>query len=86
MPDEAKKAVRGRPVTGKAKSSTERSKAADEALVASGGRIMRARLSPDSAASLAILKAALGSDKNALDAALNFAAKNIDIIVGTNVN
>ena len=84
MTEEAKKALRGRPATGKAKTSAERSKAADEALIASGGRVLRARLSPAAAQALAVLSTSLGSDKEGIDSALIFAAKNIQFIVGTN--
>jgi len=84
MTDIDKKPVRGRPVTGMAKTSAERSKAADEALVALGGRVLRARLSPAAAAALAALSESLGSDKKGIDVALIFAAKNIQLIVGTN--
>jgi hypothetical protein len=84
MVEDAMKVGRGRPVTGNAKTSAERSKAADEALVAAGGRVLRARLSPAAAAALATIKASLGSDKDALDAALVFAAENMQLNVGTN--
>ncbi len=77
MTDIKKKPVRGRPVTGTAKTSTERSKAADEALIAAGGRVLRARLSPAAASALAALSAKLGSDKEGIDAALVFAAQNL---------
>lgn len=77
-------APRGRPVTGQAKTSSERSKAADVTLMAAGGRVLRARLSPAATAALATIKASLGSDKDALDAALIFAAENMQLIVGTN--
>lgn len=78
MTEEAKKALRGRPATGKAKTSAERNKAADDALVVSGGRVYRARLAPASNAALSALAVRLGvSDKDALDAALIFAEKNM---------
>lgn len=73
---EATKPRRGRPVTGKAKSSTERGKAADEALVASGGRILsRLRLSPEAAAALVALSERDGGDRIAIEQALVAAAK-----------
>jgi hypothetical protein len=55
-----KAAPRGRPRTGTAKTSTARGKAADDALLAAGGRIVRARLSPDAAAALDILAECTG--------------------------
>lgn len=77
--------IRGRPRTGQAKSSTQRGKEADEALIAAGGRVMRARLSPAAATALSNIKAVIGrSDKEAMDAALIFAGENINLIVGTN--
>jgi len=82
--EEVQKSRRGRRPTGKAKTSAQRSKAADEALVAAGGRVMRARLSPTAASALATIKASMGSDKEALDAALIFAAQNMQLNVGTN--
>jgi len=85
MTEDVQKARRGRKPSGEAKTSTQRSKAADEALVAAGGRVMRARLSPAAATALATIKASLGSDKDALDAALIFAAENMQFNVGTNV-
>lgn len=75
---QAVKARRGRPVTGEAKSSTERGKAADEALVQSGGRILsRVRLSPDAAAALLALSEQYGSDRAAIEKALVAAAKKL---------
>lgn len=71
-------APRGRPRTGTAKTSTARGKAADDALLAAGGRIVRARLSPDAAAALDVLAARAGSQKEAFDLALVFAAQNIE--------
>jgi len=79
-----KAALRGRPVTGTAKTSTERGKAADDALLAAGGRIVRARLSPDAAAALDLLAERAGSQKEALDQALVHAAKTMRINVDTN--
>ncbi|AEA65983.1 hypothetical protein bgla_4p2180 (plasmid) [Burkholderia gladioli BSR3] len=65
------KPSRGRPATGKAMTPTERVKAADAALVASGGRVMsRMRLSPAATAALAVLKKRYGSDRAAIEAAL----------------
>lgn len=73
-----KEARRGRPATGTAKTSTERGKAADEALVAAGGRILgRLRLSPAGAAALDALVTRDGSDKAAVERALIDAAKNL---------
>ena len=77
MTEDKKTAPRGRPPTGKAKSSTARGKAADEALLAAGGRIVRARLSPDAASALDVLAERAGSQKEAFDQALIFAAKSI---------
>lgn len=84
MTEVKKTAPRGRPPTGKAKSSTARGKAADEALVAAGGRIVRARLSPDAASALDMLAERAGSQKEALDWALIFASEHIKFIVDTN--
>jgi hypothetical protein len=62
---------RGRPVTGEAMTSTERVKAADEALVSAGGRVIsRTRLSPQATAALAVLSRRYGSDRAAIEAAL----------------
>ncbi len=74
---EAKKtAQRGRPRSGAAKTSTQRGKAADDALVASGGRILsRVRLSAEAAGALAALSKRDGSDKAAIEQALTAAAK-----------
>ena len=75
---EAIKARKGRPVTGQAKSSTERGKAADEALVASGGRILsRVRLSPEAAAALLALSERDGGDRAAIEQALIEAVKKL---------
>lgn len=76
--EEVEKPGRGRRPTGEAKTSAQRNKAADEALVAAGGRVYRARLAPASNAALSALSARLCmSDKDALDAALIFAEKNM---------
>lgn len=78
MTEPKKAAPRGRPRTGTAKTSTERGKAADDALVAAGGRILgRLRLSPAGAAALDALVARDGSDKAAVERALIDAAKNL---------
>ncbi len=62
---------RGRPATGKAKTSTQRVKELDEALEASGGRVLnRTRLSPEATAALSALSAHYGSDRAAIEAAL----------------
>lgn len=72
-------ARRGRPVTGKAKTSTERGKAHDEALLAAGGRILsRVRLSPAAARALEALSAVHDSDRMAIEEALIEAAKKIN--------
>lgn len=84
MTEPNKAAPRGRPRTGKAKTSTARGKAADDALLASGGRIVRARLSRDAAAALDILAERAGSQKDAFDQALIHAAKTMRFIVDTN--
>lgn len=65
------KRSRGRPVTGEAKTPTERVKAADAALVTSGGRILsRTRLSAEATVALAALSERYGSDRAAIEAAL----------------
>lgn len=65
------KRPRGRPSTGEAKTPTQRVKALDEALVASGGRILnRTRLSPEATTALAALSGHFGSDRAAIEAAL----------------
>lgn len=84
MSELKKTALRGRPATGTAKTSTERGRAADEALLASGGRIVRARLSPDAAAALDILAKRTGSQKDAFDQALIHAAKTMIITLDAN--
>lgn len=75
---EVAKARRGRPATGQAKSSTERGKAADEALVRSGGVILnRVRLTREAAAALALLSARDGSQREAIQNALILAAAQL---------
>lgn len=65
---------RGRPATGPspdAKTPTQRVKALDAELIASGGRILgRVRLSADAAQALAYLSEKHGSDRAAIEAAL----------------
>lgn len=69
---------RGRPVTGTAKTSTERGKAADAALLRSGGRIIKTmRLNADAATALLALSSHYGSDRSACEAALIEHAKHI---------
>lgn len=64
-------APRGRPVTGQAKTPTQRASAFDAALLASGGRILsRVRLSADAAKALRALSEQLGSDRAAIEQAL----------------
>jgi hypothetical protein len=76
---EVVKARRGRPATGQAKSSTERGKAADEALVASGGVILnRVRLSPEAARALDRLVALDGSQREAIQNALIQAVQKLE--------
>ncbi|MFC3110874.1 hypothetical protein ACFQAT_28475 [Undibacterium arcticum] len=76
MTVQKKVAPRGRPVTGKAKSSTERGKELEAALLASGGRILsRVRLSPEAALALATLSERYGSDRGAIEQALIVASK-----------
>jgi hypothetical protein len=73
-----KAAPRGRPRTGKAKSSTERGKSADDALVQSGGLILnKLRLSPEAVAALAQLVALDGTAREAIQLALIERAKNL---------
>lgn len=73
----AKKAApRGRPRTGEAKTSTERGKALEAALLASGGRILsRVRLGPEAAAALAKMAERYGTDRAAIEQALIDQAK-----------
>ncbi|NHR04400.1 hypothetical protein HA052_04240 [Chromobacterium haemolyticum] len=62
---------RGRPATGNAKSSTERGRAADEALKAAGGRIVnRVRLSKEGVDAQEMLSQHYGSDRVAFETAL----------------
>jgi hypothetical protein len=73
--DEAKqdkpKARRGRPATGTAKTSTQRSQARDEALLEAGGKIIsRLRLSPEAAAALARQAERFKDERAAIEAAL----------------
>ena len=69
--DEGNVTVKGRPATGKPKTSTERGAALEAALKASGGRILsRVRLSPDAAKALVVLSERLGSDRAAIEHAL----------------
>jgi len=78
MATQKKTLSRGRPVAGNAKSSTERARALEEALLASGGRILgRVRLSPDAAAALTTLSERCGSDRAAIELALIAAAKEM---------
>jgi hypothetical protein len=75
----AQKARRGRPVTGQAKTSTERGKAADEALIRSGGLILsRVRLSAEAAAALSQLAKVEGSQREAIQRALIQAAERLE--------
>lgn len=78
MTEAKKAATRGRPVTGKAKSSTERGTALNKALEASGGRVLnRVRLSPEAATALAALSELRGSDRAAIEQALIDALNNV---------
>jgi N-acyl-D-aspartate/D-glutamate deacylase len=66
-----KKAGRGRPSTGNAKTPTERVKALDAALLASGGRILnRVRLSTEAVEALAALAELDGSERAAIENSL----------------
>jgi hypothetical protein len=77
MTEQKKAAPRGRPVTGTAKSASERSDARDTALKESGGRILSSvRLSRESAIALAALSKRYGSDREAIQRALIVAEKN----------
>lgn len=81
---EEEKRSRGRPATGKAKTSTERGRAADDALKASGGRIVnRVRLGKESTDALTVLKQHYGSDRVAFESAL---VEWASIIVARNNN
>lgn len=78
MTEPKKAPSRGRPVTGTAKTSTERGKAADEALVASGGMILnKLRLSPEAAAALTQLLDSDGTAREAIQQALIDRAKKV---------
>ena len=69
---------RGRPATGKAKTSTERGKVLEAALKASGGRILnRVRLGPEATAALAALSEQCGTERAAIEQALIDAVKKI---------
>ena len=73
---------RGRKPTGEAKSSTERGKAADDALIEAGGRIMnKVRLSPKASSALDVLITMSESQRDALEKALLFAETNKDAFV-----
>lgn len=62
---------RGRPVTGEAKTPTQRAKAFDEALLASGGRVLnRVRLSAEATEALKALSTHYESDRASIEAAL----------------
>lgn len=65
------KQTRGRPVTGKAKTNTERVNATNAALKLAGGKIVsRLRLSADAAQALSKLSGQCGSDRAATETAL----------------
>ncbi len=66
MTEVKKKAGRGRPCTGNAKTSTERVKELDAALLALGGRVLnRVRLSAEAVHALAALSELDGSERAA---------------------
>lgn len=72
------KKPRGRKPTGKALSSTERGKVHDEAIRASGGRILsRVRLDADAAKALDVISGKMGSDRLAIETSLVSYAKTI---------
>lgn len=80
--EESPKARRGRPSTGTAKSSTDRGKAADEALLASGGLILnKVRFSPLAASALTKLVNEAGGERgaqrSAIENAVICAAENL---------
>ena len=76
MTDTKKTAKRGRPATGTAKTPTERVKALDAALLASGGRVLnRVRLSAEAVAALADLAEQHGSERAAIENCLIYFAK-----------
>lgn len=78
MAEQNKKAARGRPVTGNAKTTTERVKALDAALLASGGRVLnRVRISGEAVAALAVLSELHGSERAAIENSLIISAKKI---------
>lgn len=67
---------RGRPPTGEAKSSNERGKAMESALIASGGRVMsRVRISAEAASALAKLVRKHGTERAAIEYALMHVGK-----------
>lgn len=73
-----KKAGRGRPSTGNAKTPTERVKALDAALLASGGRVVnRVRLSKEAVDALAVLAELDGSERAAFENSLIERARRI---------
>ncbi|NHR04386.1 hypothetical protein HA052_04170 [Chromobacterium haemolyticum] len=79
---EEKKRGRGRPVTGNAKTPTERVQASEAAILADGGqRLGTVRIGAEASLALEVLIARYGSKKAAVEAALIAHAK---IIVGTN--
>lgn len=71
MTEPKKPAPKGRPITGTAKTPTQRVQALDAALLESGGRVLnRVRLSPEAAAALSRLSERYGSDRAAIEQAL----------------
>ncbi|UDM18869.1 hypothetical protein [Vogesella sp. XCS3] len=71
MSEEQKKAGPGRPATGQAMSSTERSAKRDKDLIDAGGRVLRnVRLSPEAAKALEALAAQHPSERSAIETAL----------------
>jgi len=65
------KAQRGRPVSGTAKTPTERSQARDSALLAAGGRVInRVRLSPEATVALSRFADGFSDERSAIEAAL----------------
>lgn len=66
-----KTALKGRPPTGNAKTSTERGKSRDAALIESGGKIVsRLHLSASASESLASLSVIYGGNRAAIEAAI----------------
>ena len=62
---------RGRPATGEAKTPTQRARAFDDALLASGGRVLnRVRLSAEAAEALKALSEMYESERASIEAAL----------------